>query len=226
MEPLAPLQAEDSLIYCEETIKNIARQHGLGATLYPKPFEKLTGIGLHHHLSISQKNQEDAFLAGFLEHWKSLAAFFMPNYDSNIRNYPGEWVTWSERNKSATIRKVRPGHWELRSIDGTAQPYLTMLAILTAGLLGLSKGKQLTMKDHKKIAMMGFEEKEIEEFGIKDKMPTSLKEALGNLKSDEELKEALGPEIIDRYLKVKGKEEEAFGKMILSERRAMSMVVF
>ncbi|KAE9370540.1 glutamine synthetase/guanido kinase [Stipitochalara longipes BDJ] len=226
LEPLAPLQAEDSLIYCEEAIKNIARQHGLGATLYPKPFEKLSGIGLHHHLSISQKHKEDAFLASLLEHWKSLAAFFMPNYDSNIRNYPGEWISWSEHNKSATIRKVRPGHWELRGIDGTANPYLTMTAILTVGLLGISKGKKLTMKDHKKIAMMGFEEKEAEEFGIKDKMPTSLKEALANLKSNEELNEALGQEILDRYLKVKGKEEEAFGKMILSERRAMSMVVF
>jgi len=82
------------------------------------------------------------------------------------------------------------------------------------------------MKDHKKIAMMGFEEKEAEEFGIKDRMPTSLKEALANLKSDEELSEALGPEIIGRYLKIKGKEEETFSKMILSERRAMSMVIF
>lgn len=226
LEPLAPLQAEDALIYCEEAIKNIARQHGLRATLFPKPFEKLSGIGLHHHLSISQKDKEDAFLAGLLEHWKSLAAFFMPNYDSNIRNYPGEWITWSEHNKSATIRKVRPGHWELRSIDGTANPHLTMTAIITAGLLGISKGKELKMKDHKKIAMMGFEEKELEEFGIKDKMPTSLKESLGNLKANEELKEALGLEIIDRYMKVKGKEEEAFGKMILSERKAMSMVIF
>jgi glutamine synthetase len=82
------------------------------------------------------------------------------------------------------------------------------------------------MKDHKMIAMLGFDEKQIEEFGIKDKMPTSLKESLGNLKANEELNEALGSEIIDRYLKVKGKEEEAFGKMILSERRAMSMIVF
>jgi glutamine synthetase len=194
--------------------------------LFPKPFEKLSGIGLHHHLSISQKDKEDAFLAGLLESWKSLAAFFMPNYDSNARIYPGEWITWSEHNKSATIRKVRPGHWELRSIDGTANPYLTMTGILTAGLLGISKDKKLMQKDHKKIAILGFDDKEVEEFGIKDKMPTSLKEALGNLKANEELKEALGPEIIDRYLKIKGKEEEIFGKLILSERRALSMVVF
>jgi glutamine synthetase len=226
LEPLAPLQAEDSLVYCEEAIKNIVRQHGLRATLYPKPFEKLTGIGLHHHLSISQKEKEDQFLAGLLEHWKSLAAFFMPNYDSNVRNRPNEWVNWSEHNKSATIRKVRPGHWELRSIDATANPHLTITAILTAGLLGISKGKEMTIKDHKKIAMLGFEDKDVEEFGLKDKMPTSLKEALGNLKANEELKEALGPEIIDRYLKIKEKEEEAFGKLIPSERRELSMVLF
>jgi len=143
LEPLAPVQAEDSLIYCEETIKNIARQHGLGATFYPKPFEKLTGIGIHHHLSISQKQHEDAFLAGLLEHWKSLAAFFMPNYDSNVRNFPGEWVTWGERNKSAPIRKVRPCHWELRSIDGSKCQILGALLPLLNCFGGYSASKQL-----------------------------------------------------------------------------------
>jgi glutamine synthetase len=226
LEPLAPLQAEDALIYCEEAIKNICRQHGLRATLYPKPFEKLTGIGLHHHLSISQKDKEDAFLAGLLHSWKSLAAFFMPNYDSNVRVLPGEWINWSFQNKSATIRRVRPGHWELRGIDGTANPHLAMTAILTAGLLGISKDKKLTIKDHKKIAMTGFDEKEAEEFGLKDKMPTSLKEGLANLKADEELNEALGPEIITRYLKLKGKEEDHFSKLIPSERREVSMRLF
>jgi glutamine synthetase len=225
LEPLAPLQAEDSLVYCEEAIKNIARQHGLRATLYPKPFEKLSAIGLHHHLSISRKDKEDPFLASLLEHWKSLAAFFMPNYDSNTRVHPGEWVNWSDHNKSATIRRVRPGHWELRSIDAAANPHLTMTAILTAGLLGITKDKKMTIKDHQKMAFLGFEDKDVEEFGLKDKMPTSLKEALGNLKGDEELKDALGPEIIDRYLKIKGKEEEIFGKLIASERRELSMIV-
>jgi glutamine synthetase type III len=72
LEPLGPLQAEDALVYCEEAIKNIVRQHGLRATLYPKPFEKLTGIGLHHHLSISRKDKEEAFLAGSRigSHWQ------------------------------------------------------------------------------------------------------------------------------------------------------------
>jgi glutamine synthetase len=226
LEPLPPLQSEDALIYCEEAIKNICRQQGIRATLYPKPFEKLTGIGLHHHLSISKKDKEDNFLAGLLDSWKSLAAFFMPNYDSNARVLPNEWINWSLHNKSATIRKVRPGHWELRGIDATANPYLTMLGMITAGLLGISKGKELTIKDHKKIVMTGLEEKEREEFGIKDKMPTSLKEAIANLKANEELKEALGPEIIDRYLKIKMKEEEHFSKLIPSERRELSMRSF
>jgi glutamine synthetase len=100
-----------------------------------------------------------------------------------------------------------------------------MTAILTAGLLGITKDKKMTIKDHQKMAFLGFEDKDVEEFGLKDKMPTSLKEALGNLKGDEELKDALGPEIIDRYLKIKGKEEEIFGKLIASERRELSMIV-
>jgi glutamine synthetase len=101
-----------------------------------------------------------------------------------------------------------------------------MTAILTAGLLGISMDKKLTMKDPKRIIIKGFDDNEVEEFGLKDKMPNTLKEVLANLKANEELKEALGPEIIDRYLRVKEREEEAFAKLIPSERRQLSMVVF
>jgi glutamine synthetase len=145
-------------------------------------------------LSISQKGNEDAFLAGLLEVWKSLVAFFMPNYDSNVRVLLGEWINWSLQNKTAKIRKVTSGHWELRGIDGTANPHLTMPAILTAGLLGISKDKELTIKDYKKMSFFRFDEKGAEEFGLKDKM-------------HEELNEALGPEIIERYLKLREKRK-------------------
>ena len=44
----------------------------------------------------------------------------------------------------------------------------------------------MIIKYHKKIAIMGFDEKEVEELGLKNRMPLSLKEALANLKGDDE----------------------------------------
>ena len=227
LEPLAPLQSGDALIYCKEAIKTICLKHGLLATMFPKPFEKLSGVGIHHHLSISRKDNEESFLAGLLENWKSLAAFYMPNFDSYTRVRPNEWITWGLRNKTMVINKVHDGHWELRSIDGTAHPHLTMLAILAAGMQGLEKKADLVRKDPKKIMLAGFESQEAaDEFGVKEKMPTSLKESISSLKENKGLTDALGSEIIDKYLRIKTKEEEMFSKLIGSERREISMRMF
>lgn len=234
-EPLPPLQAADALIYSQETIKTICFNHGLHATMHPKPFEKLGGVGSHMHLSISRTEKEEAFLAGLLQSWAALAAFYMPNFDSYARVSPGEagqWLFWSTNNRSAAIRKIKSGHWELRAVDGIANPYLTLLAILTAGLLGFEKDQELTMKDPKKMVYPGIEgekallEKDMGEYGIKEKYATSLKDALELLKKDERLVGALGPEIMDRYLKIKTKEEENFSKMIRSERMELMVRMF
>ncbi|KAH8799167.1 hypothetical protein F5884DRAFT_136324 [Xylogone sp. PMI_703] len=227
LEPLSPVQSADALIYAKEAVKTICFKHGFRATMFPKPFEKLSGIGIHHHLSISPKNNEDSFLAGLLENWKSLAAFYMPNYDSYSRVRPNQWITWGLRNKTATINKVHSGHWELRTIDGTAQPYLTMLAILSAGMQGVERKTDLVIKNLNKIMLVGFDNQgAADEFAVKEKMPTSLKESISSLKSNKRLTEALGPEIIGRYIKIKTKEEETFSKLIGSERREISMRVF
>lgn len=225
-QPMAPLQSADALVYCHETIRNISRKHGLHGTVYPKPFEKLSGVGSHIHLSISRLDKQENFLAGLLENWRALAAFYMPNFDSNLRLRPEEQIFWGLQNRTATHRKIKDGHWELRSVDATANPYLAMTAILTAGMIGLEKEKSLTMKDPKKMVFESMKDDEATDLGILYKMPTSLKAAIDSLKAAEELKDALGPELIDRYVKVKTKEEENFGKLIGSERREMSMRVF
>lgn len=225
--PLPPLQAADALIFTHETIKTIFANHGYQATMYPKPLGEIGPvIGSHIHLSISRKEHEDSFLAGMLEHWAALAAFYMPNYDSNLRVKGDPWVSWSLDNKSACIRTVKPGHWELRAVDGTSNPYLVLLGILMAGLLAVKAGKELTIKDPKKFILMQPNPEEAKELGLVDKMPKSLKQAIENLKGDTTLTEALGEEIIGKYLKIKTAEEEAFGKMLSLERRALSMNLF
>ncbi|KUJ07311.1 glutamine synthetase/guanido kinase [Mollisia scopiformis] len=226
-EPLSPLQAADALVYCHETIKVVCRKHGLHGTVFPKPFEKLTGIGQHHHLSISPSEKEDSFLAGLLDHWKALAALYMPNYDSYFRLQPGQQVTWGTANRSTAIRKINTGHWELRAIDGTANPHLTMLAILTAGMLGLEAGQELKMKDcQEMIFLKHLDEKQAEGHGVTETMSTSLKESLNALRNDKALVDKLGPEIIDKYLKMKEKENENFSQLTLQERKDISMRIF
>jgi glutamine synthetase len=203
-------------------------KNGLRGTLFPQPFEKLETVGAHYHMSIARTGQEDHFLAGLLKSWKALAAFYMPNFDSHLRlgqGMPNKRIFWSYF-KLTTIRRCEPGYWELRTIDATANPYLTMFAVLTAGMLGWESEMELTMQDPNKPILNRIEDKEAEELGITDTMPMSLKEALDNLKAGKALIDAIGPEIIERYLRVKTNEEESFGKMTASERREMSMRLF
>lgn len=69
------------------------------------------------------------------------------------------------------------------------------------------------MKDLDKFTMK-IEDNEAEVKGIKDKMPI----AIEVLKGDERLVEALGPDIVERCLKVEIKEEEAFSHLTWLER--------
>ncbi|KAH7333445.1 hypothetical protein BKA65DRAFT_45078 [Rhexocercosporidium sp. MPI-PUGE-AT-0058] len=226
-EPLPPLESADALYFCHETIRAICAQHGLRATMFPKPFEKNTIVGSHYHLSISQKEKEDSFLAGMLASWRGLAAFYQPNYDSNARLRPGERVTWGLENKATSIRKVRSGHWELRGPDATANAYLALMAIITAGLTAIESGKELKMKNSTKITFAApLDDKEAEEMHVVDRQPRSLKEAVESLNADEVLKEAIGPEIIEKYINVKTKEEAKMSQMAPSERRILAMTLF
>ncbi|KAK0112246.1 hypothetical protein ONS96_001495 [Cadophora gregata f. sp. sojae] len=226
-EPLPPLQSADAMYFCHETIRALCAQHGLRATMFPKPFEKHSIVGSHYHISISQKEREDSFLAGMLASWRALAAFYQPNYDSNSRLRPGERITWGVENKTASIRKIRSGHWELRGPDATANVYLALMAIITAGLTAVDNGKELKMKNATKIMFAApLDDKEAEEMGIVDRQPRSLKEAIESLNADEVLKEAIGPEVVEKYINIKTKEEAKMSQMVPSERRTLGMSLF
>ncbi|KAK2629704.1 hypothetical protein QTJ16_000524 [Diplocarpon rosae] len=226
-EPLPPLQSADALYFSHETIRAICLSHGLRATMHPKPFEKSSIVGSHYHLSISRTEHEESFLAGLLGSWRALAAFYQPNYDSNARTRKGERVTWGPENKTASIRKIRAGHWELRGPDATANAYLALMAIITAGVLGMDSGKALEMTGATQIMFKApLEDDVAAEMGIVDRMPFSLKEALESLQKDTLLTDAIGPELITRYVIVKTKEEEAMGQLILTERKEIAMAMF
>lgn len=81
--------------------------------------EKSQAVGSHIHLSISRTEKEDAFLAGLLEKWSALAAFYAPNYDSYTRVREDEWICWSLGNRTTAIRKIKTAHW----VSSTTTPY-------------------------------------------------------------------------------------------------------
>lgn len=107
-------------------------------------------IGLHSHISITPATHEESFLAGLLENLRALCAFCLPSilsYDRLQPNMGGEYVAWGTEDRRVPIRKISPGHWELRCVDATANMYLAFAVALGAGLLGLEENKPLKWGD-------------------------------------------------------------------------------
>ncbi len=220
--------------------KSIAEKHGFRATFMPKPIEGFTGNGCHAHISVwdapgsqakenmfaitpnsesqtselglSQKGRH--FLGGFMMHGPALAAVTNPTVNSYKRiNAPrtvsgATWapnsVTWTGNNRTHMVRVPAPGRFELRLADGATNPYLLQAVIIAAGLSGVRSkadpGKRYDIDMYAKgHTVRGAA-----------KLPLNMLDALRAYDKDKVLKDAMGKEFSDAYLKLKMEEWNSF----------------
>lgn len=210
-----PLQAVDALLFSRDVISNCAKAKGFKMTLHPKPYHDACGTAAHVHMSISSPNGQDPtlyepFYAGILTHLRAICAFTYSNIVSYDRVVDGcwaggTWVAWGTQNRETPLRKIKDSHWELKSMDGLANPYLAMAAVLFAGLDGLRKKLALSWKDcSADPASLTVDERAT--FGVQEKLPASIHEALAALQDDESLCDMLGSSLVERYVSVKTAE--------------------
>jgi glutamine synthetase len=228
LPPLPPLEACDTLLHTRQIVEAVAARHNFRMTLHPKPFAMSCGSASHVHMSVSSPGGNtpevyESFYAGILKHYPAIIAFTYSNptsYERMVDSFwaGGRWVTWGTQNKEAPLRKCEDSHWELKTIDGLANPYFALAAILAAGTNGIAKKEPLTWSDcHLDPAKLTEEEKK--KFGISQMFPVSLKEALKALKEDEELGRLLSPEFVQRYIDVKNAEMRLLDPMTEEARR-------
>ena len=223
------LKTADRHTFFKFMVKTIAEKHDLRATFMPKPFENLTGNGCHAHISLwkGKKNifldKHDKlglsktaynFLGGIMKHASSLSTFFNPTINSyrRINAAPTKsGATWSPssisytgNNRTHMIRVPDPGRFELRLMDGSANPYLLQASVLAAGMEGLNKrinpGKPLfcnMYEDYKKYPNLS-------------KLPNELKDSLDKIENNKEMNKAFGKEVIKSYVKLRTSELKDF----------------
>jgi len=223
------LTTADRHTFFKYMVKTIAEKHGLRATFMPKPFQNLTGNGCHAHISVWQgkKNkfldQKDKhglskmaynFLGGVIKNASSLSAFFNPTINSYRRiNAPptksgASWspssISFTGNNRTHMIRIPDPGRFELRLMDGSANPYLLQAGVLAAGLHGLKNrinpGKPLNCNmytDYKKYPNL-------------PKLPNELKQSLEQLKNNKEMNKRFGKDTINSFIKLRSAEIKEF----------------
>ena len=232
------LVTADRHIFFKFMVKNLAEKHGLRATFMPKPFEKLTGNGCHAHISLwngkinkfldmgdryGLSKLAYNFLGGVMKNAESLSAFFNPTINSYRRiNAPpttsgATWspssISYSGNNRTHMIRIPDPGRFELRLMDGSANPYLLQAGIIAAGLFGMNNksnpGEPLTCNmytDSKNYPNLA-------------KLPNDLEDSLSKLDDNKHLKEAFSEEVINSYIKLKNQEIDEFNKEEIFDKK-------
>ena len=228
-------------------VKTIARKHGLYATFMPKPIAGINGSGMHCNISLFDKAGKNAFydeknelglsstayhfLAGVLTHVQSFTAIANPTVNSYKRLVAGYeapvYIAWSPSNRSPLIRipatRGMGTRIEVRSVDPSANPYLTLAAILAAGLDGIKNKLEAPAAVNDNLYQRT--DAELQARGIYA-LPATLKEALDLLDQSELVKNALGEHITSKYLKAKYKEYDEYRTAVHSWelKRYMSLL--
>ncbi|WP_025025985.1 type I glutamate--ammonia ligase [Bacillus mannanilyticus] len=211
-------------------VKSIARQHGLHATFMPKPLYGVNGSGMHCHQSLFSGKENSFYdesdelglsetakhyLAGLLKHARSFAAITNPTVNSYKRLVPGYeapcYVAWSAKNRSPLVRipasRGLSTRIEVRNPDPAANPYLALAVMLAAGLDGIRNKLKLVPPTNRNIYIMNEEDRK--EAGI-ESLPSTLKEAIEELKSNPVIIEALGEHAITHFVEAKEIEWDMF----------------
>ena len=220
--------------------KSVAEKHGFRATFMPKPVEGLTGNGCHAHISeweapgskaktnvfattpstdsqtselgLSEKGRH--FLGGIMKHASAFAAITNPTVNSYKRiNAPrtmsgATWapnsVTWTGNNRTHMVRVPGPGRFELRLADGATNPYLLQAVIIAAGLSGVKSEADPGKRYDIDMYAQGHTVRGA------PKLPLNMLDALRAYDKDKGLKEAMGKEFSEAYLKLKMEEWNSF----------------
>lgn len=189
-------------------VRNEAARRGRSVTFMPKPFAWECGSSLHVHMFMYRRGKPVFFdeegysglsttalhaIGGVLEHTAAIMPFTNPSTNSYKRLVPGYEapvnIVFGRANRSAVIRipayATQPDakRFELRSPDGTANPYLAYAAIILAAADGIEKKTDPTRLGYGPFDRNLYTMPEEEKRHIRG-LPTSLEEAAQALEAD------------------------------------------
>lgn len=217
------LVTADNIATFKYVVKSIAQRHGLYATFMPKPLHGVNGSGMHINISLIKDgknafhNEEDElglssvaynFIAGVLKHIKEICPITNPLVNSYKRLVPDYeapvYIAWSAKNRSPLIRvpsaREEGTRIELRSPDPSSNPYLVLACLLLAGLEGIKYNLEPPKCIDKNIFALNREERKRENI---ESLPESLHEAVAYMQKSNLVKEALGKNTFEYYIRAK-----------------------
>jgi glutamine synthetase len=234
IRPSTALKAADNQVIYRETVRGVAFRMAMWATLAPKPIANQAGNGAHLHVSVWDPGLEHNlfadgkgglsalgrhFIAGVLQHLPALVALTCATVNSYRRLQPGTWASaytcYGVDNREAAVRICSPmagnveasTNLEIKPSDSSANPYLSLGAVIHAGLDGIRR--ELDPGEAVEVDPATLTDRQRARLGCA-RLPASLGEALDALEADELLMDALGPLRRAAYLAVKRSEAADF----------------
>ena len=229
------LAAADQHLKFRDTIRGTAEvQHGVTASFAPKPFVDGIGSGAHLHFALWSLDGETNllhnpaaqneiselganFVAGLLEHMPAIVALTCPSFVSYQRLKPHSWagstISWGYDNRECAVRVASPFkgreaesiNLELKTSDGTSNPYLALAAVILAGLDGIVKKALPPKPAHRDPVLLTPEEQLACDIR---QLPASQMQALDALENDEVIAAGLGELMLRCILATRRAESE------------------
>jgi glutamine synthetase len=218
------LTAADEHTVFKNGTKEIAAQEGVSITFMAK-YDEREGSSCHVHLSLRGTDGRavfdedpqlfDRFLAGQLACLRELTLFHAPNVNSYKRFAKGSFaptaIAWGEDNRTCALRVV--GHGPARRVEcrlpgADVNPYLTLAALIAAGLHGIDSELELEPK----VAGNAY-------LSDKPHVPATLRDALEAWTASDLAREAFGQEVVDHYANMAQVELDAFGAAVTDWER-------
>ncbi len=225
------LKMADHIQVAKYVIKETARANGVFATFMPKPVFGLNGSGLHLHQSFFSKgknvfyDKKDGYhlseiakhyAAGLLKYAKEITSITNQWVNSYKRLVPGYeapvYVSWGRQNRSALLRvpsfkSASSCRVEYRTPDPATNPYLSISAMLGAGLAGIKDKLKLGEPTEEDIYTMSKERKKKLNIEI---LPDSLYTAILETEKSKLVRDLFGDMFFNKYIKNKKTEWENY----------------
>jgi glutamine synthetase len=218
------LAAADGHVFFKNSAKEIAAQEECSITFMAK-YDELEGNSCHVHLSLADDNGGAVFgerpevfqnfVAGVLAGARELTLLHAPNVNSYKRFADGSFaptvVSWGADNRTCTLREVGTGaarriEWRLPGAD--VNPYLSLAALIAAGLDGVERG----LEPPAPLAGNAYTTQA-------PRVPATLAEARDCFASSELAPSAFGQPVVDHYLKAADVELAFFNAAVTDWER-------
>ena len=221
------LNCADHHSTAKHATKEIAWQQGYSATFLPKWHIDRVGSASHVHLSLWKDNENafyDAngeygmsqimkpFVAGMIQYAPDYMVFLAPYVNSYKRFMKGTFAptktAWSVDNRTAGFRLCGDGtkgvRIECRIPGSDMNPYLAQAALLAAGIQGIEDGLTLSPPETGDL----YNDDSVPE------VPTNLRAATETLRGSTVMKNAMGNDVIDHYVRAAEWEQEALDNAV------------